>query len=107
MITHTGRPGTAHPVAVGGPSGKEESPQVSSDDNVVASTAQITRLSVNVPMTTMALLRRVAHERGTSITDVVRRAIALLKLIDDAEKDGLEVQVYNPKTDRTRSVQLL
>ena len=87
--------------------GKEESPQVSNDDNVVAAPGQTTRLSVNVPVSTMALLRRVAQERGTSITDVVRRAIALLKLIDDAEKDGLELQVYNPKTDRTRSVQLI
>lgn len=65
------------------------------------------RLSVNVSASAMAALRELSVRKGTSITEMVRRAIALLKIVEDAEQQGLEVQVYDPKTDKVRTVQFI
>lgn len=65
------------------------------------------RLSVNVSSSAMTALRELSLRKGTSVTEMVRRAIGLLKLVEEAELHGQEVQVYDPKTDKVRTVQFI
>ncbi|MGA4850870.1 hypothetical protein ACOBQB_33225 [Streptomyces sp. G5(2025)] len=52
---------------------------------------QITRLSVNINEDTAAKLRWYKEHKGISITETVRRAIALLELVEKETAKGNEV----------------
>lgn len=52
-----------------------------------------TRLQCNIPRATDQQLRHLAAQRGTSITEVVRRAVALLVLVE-AHMDQAGAQVH-------------
>jgi hypothetical protein len=65
------------------------------------------RLSINLSSSAMTALRELSLRKGTSVTEMVRRAIALLKLVEDAEQEGQEVQVYDPKSDKVRTIQFI
>lgn len=46
------------------------------------------RLHINVHNTIMAVLRRLAAKRNTSITDQVRRAVTVLEMVERADEAG-------------------
>jgi ribbon-helix-helix CopG family protein len=69
--------------------------------------ADVERLNVHVSASAMKALREVAEASGMTLTEAVRRAIGLLKLVDDATRDGVEIQFVDPKTNKTRVLQLI
>jgi hypothetical protein len=56
---------------------------------------------------TMQALREVAETNGVTITEAVRWAVRLLKLVDDARRDGTEIRFVDPDTEKTRVLELL
>ncbi|MCI3931562.1 hypothetical protein [Streptomyces sp. AN091965] len=56
-----------------------------------AADTQITRLSVNINAETAAKLRWYKEQKGISITETVRRAVALLDLVERESAGGNEV----------------
>jgi hypothetical protein len=59
--------------------------------------------TVNLPEREMATLRSIAARRDISITDAVRRAIAMARFIEEVESQGGKLLVEQPD----RSVQQL
>lgn len=55
-------------------------------------TVELTRLSVNLNAETAAALNEIRERRGISLTEAVRRAIAVLKFIEDEIQNGNTVQ---------------
>ena len=72
-----------------------------------SASADVERLNVHVSASAMKALREVAESSGMTLTEAVRRAIGLLKLVDDATRDGVEIQFVDPKTNKTRVLQLI
>lgn len=63
------------------------------------------RLTINISETTHESLTKLASAFKASQTDVVRRAVALLNRLLDAQAAGLEVQLVDPRTpDRVRVI---
>ncbi|GHH78643.1 hypothetical protein GCM10018793_29670 [Streptomyces sulfonofaciens] len=52
---------------------------------------QVTRLSVNINAETAAKLRWYKENKGISITETIRRAVALLDLVERESASGNEV----------------
>jgi hypothetical protein len=69
--------------------------------------ADAERLNVHVAPSAMSALREVAEFNGVTLTEATRWAIRLLKLVDDARRDGVEVHFVDPKTDKTRVLELI
>jgi len=57
------------------------------------------RLSVNISDVSAQSLREIADRRGDSTTETVHRAIAVLKMWEDAESDGFQITLH--RTDGT------
>jgi len=57
------------------------------------------KLTVNLPEREMAILRTIAAKRDISLTDAVRRAIAMEQFIDEVQTEGGKLLVEQP--DRT------
>lgn len=53
----------------------------------------VTRLSVNLAPSVAAALKDAASDQDVSLTEATRRAIALLKLANDAQKNGERLMV--------------
>jgi len=53
------------------------------------------RLSVNVTLHTARVLRDLADARSSTVTEVIRRAVELLKLLEDEWDAGTEVRLVN------------
>ncbi|GAB2807521.1 hypothetical protein ACWGJ2_31740 [Streptomyces sp. NPDC054796] len=69
-------------------------PENSTDTDAAVRTQSepsITRLSVNINEDTAARLRWYKEHKGISITETVRRAVALLDLVERETADGSEV----------------
>ena len=66
-----------------------------------------TRLSVNVALDVAEALRTLTKRRGITITDGVRRAIAIWKLVEDASAKGQQVQIVDPATGNVRELVLV
>lgn len=65
------------------------------------------RLNVNVSTSAMAALHELAAANDVSITEITRRAIQLMRLVDHAMRDGKEVQVRDPETGQVQTLQFL
>lgn len=63
-----------------------------------------TRLSVNVALDVAETLRALTKRRGITVTDGVRRAIAIWKLVEDADAKGQQVQIVDPATGTVREL---
>lgn len=59
-----------------------------------ASAEQLTRLSVNLNRETADALLAIARETGLSVTEVMRRSIAVYKYVSDEQNAGREMQTY-------------
>jgi hypothetical protein len=51
------------------------------------------RLTINVSAETAAALREIADRDSTSITEVVRRAVGVYKLLEDKKAEGYRLQI--------------
>lgn len=59
-----------------------------------------TRLSVNINDETEAALRELAARRGTSVTEIVRRAVSVYKLVEDeVGQNKKTLQLVDSKND--------
>ncbi|WUJ73839.1 ribbon-helix-helix protein, CopG family [Kribbella soli] len=56
-------------------------------------TSSIVRLSVNLAADAMEVLRWLANRRGLSLTETIRRAITVLKFIEDEVDKGNKLAV--------------
>lgn len=54
------------------------------------------RLSINVSHMTAQALRDLSQAKSTTITEVIRRAVAVLKVLEDAQNDGAELHLVRP-----------
>lgn len=52
-----------------------------------------TRLSVNINPECTAVIRDYMHTHGVSATETIRRAVAVLMLLDGANRRGEEIRV--------------
>ena len=66
-----------------------------------------TRLNVNVNDDTALALKALAEEQGTTVTEIVRRAVSVYKFFDDARDEGKVIQLVDKSTHRTTDVQLV
>ncbi|MEW6747905.1 MAG: ribbon-helix-helix protein, CopG family [Planctomycetota bacterium] len=65
------------------------------------------RLSVNMNQETAAALKEIADHHGVSVTEAVRRAVAIASFIEDELAKGKSVQVLDEQTGRVREVVLM
>lgn len=65
-----------------------------------------TRLSVNINDETASQLRRMAEENGITVTEAVRRSVAVYEFFDNARKSGKKVELVD-KNDNSWTVQFL
>jgi len=65
------------------------------------------RLSVNITQATADALRELATRKGMTLTEVVRRAVTVLKLLEDEQLKGTEVQLYSPGSESVRTLTLV
>ena len=68
---------------------------------------QVTRLSVNINEETAAKLRWYKEHKGISITETVRRAIALLELVERETGKRSEVLLKTPDNMSVRQLWLV
>jgi predicted transcriptional regulator len=54
-----------------------------------------TRLSVNISNDTARVLRDLAERNETSVTDIIRRAVSVYKLVEDEVAEGKTVQIVD------------
>jgi hypothetical protein len=66
-----------------------------------------TRLGVNIALDVADALKGSCRRKGISVTEGVRRAIALWKLVEDEMASGKRVQIYDPETNATRDLLFL
>jgi hypothetical protein len=89
---------------------KDEQPIMSTatarptSDTVLDDEPQFTRLSVNVTFDVADALKALAKRKGISITDGVRRAIAIWKLVEDANANGQQVLLKDTRTGETQQL---
>ena len=57
--------------------------------------SDLTRLNVNLNQETAAALKTIASDNNISLTEAIRRAIALLKFIEDEIGDDRKVQIMD------------
>jgi hypothetical protein len=58
---------------------------------------EITRLSVNINSDVADALREVMVKRGFTLTETVRRAVAIYKLVEDKTEEGCVITVRDPE----------
>lgn len=61
------------------------------EENVVID-LPLTRLSVNMNAETAAALKQLAAHQHVSQTEIIRRAVALMKFIEDEQRQGRKIQ---------------
>lgn len=60
-----------------------------------------TKISMNMSDEALAALRELAERYNVTMTEAARRAITVMKLLDDSQRDGRDVLLRNPKTQET------
>ena len=65
------------------------------------------RLNISIASTTMAALHQLAKINAVSLTEIVRRSIQLMKVVDEAMREGKQVQIRDPKTSEAQTIQFL
>ena len=55
----------------------------------------LVRLNVNLNKETAAALKELTEEHGISLTETIRRAIAVLKFVSDEQGKGRKIQTMN------------
>lgn len=65
------------------------------------------RLSVNMNPETADALREIAKNHGVSITEAVRRAIAVASFIEEESRKGNSIQIEDAQTKKVRELVLM
>ena len=68
---------------------------------------ETSRLSVNINRETADALKQMAKERGISVTEVVRRAVAITKFVEDETRRGHRIQVVGQNGDNARELMVV
>lgn len=76
-------------------------------DKNIATDIPLTRLSVNMNAETAAALKYLAARQGVSQTEIIRRAVALMKFIDDEQRLGRKLQTTDSNDHNTRELVLV
>jgi predicted transcriptional regulator len=63
-----------------------------------------TKLTVNLSEEVVDVLRDIAAREGTTMTEVLRRAIAVQKFLVDEQAEGNRVVIEDPKNNTTRQL---
>jgi ribbon-helix-helix CopG family protein len=69
---------------------------VDPDRSTVPAATPVVKTTVNLPPEAVTALRELATERGTSVADVIRRAIWIEKYLHDALKNGSKILLQEP-----------
>lgn len=72
-----------------------------------AATRNTERLSVNISTATAQALRHLAASKATSVTEVIRRAVAVLKLLEEEQDLGTEIHLVRKSEEATRVLHLV
>lgn len=67
----------------------------------------LVRLNVNLNKETAAALKELAEKQNISLTEAVRRAIALLKFVDEEQASGRKIQTMDPEGKNKRELVLM
>jgi hypothetical protein len=67
----------------------------------------LVRLNVNLNKETAAALKELADKQGISLTEAVRRSIALLKFIEDEQAEGRKIQTMDSDGKNKRELVLM
>jgi hypothetical protein len=67
----------------------------------------LVRLNVNLNKETAAALKDITDKQGISLTEAVRRAIALLKFIEDERTAGRKIQIMDSNGKNKRELVLM
>lgn len=66
------------------------------------------RLSVNINDETEQALKELAERRGTTVTEIVRRAVSVYKFVEDeVGRDGKALQIVDRQNDTVTSVAMI
>ena len=65
------------------------------------------RLSVNISPITAQALREIASAKATTVTEVIRRAVAVLKLLEDEQEKGNQVHLVDQDGSTSRQLHLI
>lgn len=66
------------------------------------------RLNIDIHITTAHALRELSEANGVTQTEIVRRAIAILKLLEEESARGMEIQLVDPAdTSKIRVLKLI
>lgn len=76
--------------------------QVRQDGQPAAAPKDVVRLSVNLASDVAGALKALSTGQGISVTEGVRRAIALWKLLSDETRKGNKVMVVEGEGDKAR-----
>jgi predicted transcriptional regulator len=63
-----------------------------------------TKISVNLSDEVLAALRELAERNNVTMTEVLRRAISTLKILQDAQSEGKSVLLRDPQTKETERI---
>jgi predicted transcriptional regulator len=63
-----------------------------------------TKISVNLSDEVLSALRELAERNNVTMTEVLRRAISTLKILQDAQSEGKSVLLRDPQTKETERI---
>lgn len=70
-------------------------------------TSDLIRLNVNLNRETADALKEIASAQGISMTEAVRRAVAVLKFVTDEQRDGRKIQTMNADNSDKRELVMM
>jgi hypothetical protein len=62
------------------------------------------KISANLSDEVLDVLRATAERENITLTEVLRRAVSVFKVIDDARNEGQQILLRNPKTKEVERV---
>lgn len=71
------------------------------------STSESVRLNVNLNRETADVLKEIAEKQGISLTEAIRRSIALLKFVDDERSSHRKIQTMDSDDKNKRELILM
>jgi hypothetical protein len=72
-----------------------------------AADTALTRLNVNLNQETAAALKEIAARENISLTEAVRRAIAIFKFVEDEQAVGRKIQTMDANESNKRELVLM
>jgi hypothetical protein len=72
-----------------------------------AADTALTRLNVNLNQETAAALKEIAARENISLTEAVRRAIAIFKFVEDEQAEGRKIQTMDANESNKRELVLM